>query len=132
MAVPGLTPKSPVMTVGPVFVAAEPPSTAKLCAVPSVGAVCANAVWSGAVIKSAVRNPMTTNFANKPLNDFFILKVITSFPCYPRESVRCLRVCAVHIALAGQSYPVQAWMKTISPFVLNTLFNVLALASVRL
>jgi hypothetical protein len=37
--VPGLTPKSPETTVGPVFVTAEPPKTAKLAAVPKSGAV---------------------------------------------------------------------------------------------
>jgi len=36
MAVPGLTPRSPVMTLGPVLVTVEPPRTAKLWAVPSV------------------------------------------------------------------------------------------------
>src|SRR4051812_2059744 len=38
-ALPGETPRSPVMVVAPVFVTVEPPSTAKLCAAPSVGAV---------------------------------------------------------------------------------------------
>src|SRR3954463_8071934 len=40
-AVPGLTPRSPVMTLDPVLVTVDPPSTAKLCAVPRDGAVCA-------------------------------------------------------------------------------------------
>ena len=39
IAVPGLTPKSPVTTVGPVLVTAEPASTEKLAAVPRLGAV---------------------------------------------------------------------------------------------
>src|SRR5712664_1484962 len=42
-AVPGLTPKSPVMIVGPVLVTVEAPRTAKLCAEPSGGADCARA-----------------------------------------------------------------------------------------
>ena len=37
-AVPGLTPKSPVMTVAPALVTVEAPRTAKLCAEPSGGA----------------------------------------------------------------------------------------------
>ena len=42
-ALPGLTPRSPVMMLEPVLVTVEPPNTAKLCAEPSDGAVCANA-----------------------------------------------------------------------------------------
>ena len=34
MAVPGLTPRFPVINVGPVLVTVEPPKTAKLCAAP--------------------------------------------------------------------------------------------------
>jgi hypothetical protein len=41
IALPGLTPKSPVMAVGPVLVTVEAPRTAKLCAGPSDGADCA-------------------------------------------------------------------------------------------
>jgi hypothetical protein len=37
-AVPGLTPRSPVMTVGPALVTVEAPRTAKLCTEPSGGA----------------------------------------------------------------------------------------------
>jgi hypothetical protein len=37
-AEPGLTPRFPVMTLDPVLVTVEPPSTAKPCAVPSGGA----------------------------------------------------------------------------------------------
>ena len=37
-AVPGLTPRSPLTTVGPVLVTVEPPRTAKLPAAPSGGA----------------------------------------------------------------------------------------------
>lgn len=40
----GEIPKSPVTTVGPVFVTADAPSTAKLWAVPKEGAMAANAV----------------------------------------------------------------------------------------
>jgi hypothetical protein len=40
---PGLTPKSPVMIVGPVLVTVEAPRTAKLCAEPSGGVVCVKA-----------------------------------------------------------------------------------------
>ncbi len=42
MAVPGLTPTFPVTTLDPVLVTVEPASTAKLCAEPREGAVCAN------------------------------------------------------------------------------------------
>ncbi len=38
IAVPGLTPKLPISVVGPVFVTVEPASTAKLAAVPKLGA----------------------------------------------------------------------------------------------
>jgi hypothetical protein len=38
IALPGHTPRSPVTTVKPVFVTVEPPRTAKLVAVPRVGA----------------------------------------------------------------------------------------------
>jgi hypothetical protein len=41
MAVPGLTPIFPVMRVGPVLVTVAAPKTAKLCAEPSGGTVCA-------------------------------------------------------------------------------------------
>jgi hypothetical protein len=41
MAVPGLTPKSPVMIVAPVLVTVEAPRTAKVCAEPNGGADCA-------------------------------------------------------------------------------------------
>ena len=34
MALPGLTPRFPVINVGPVLVTVEPPKTAKLCAAP--------------------------------------------------------------------------------------------------
>src|ERR1700730_8301618 len=40
--VPGLTPTSPVMTVGPVLVTVEAPKTAKLFAEPRGGADCAH------------------------------------------------------------------------------------------
>ncbi len=43
IAVPGLTPRSPTRTVGPVFVTVVAPSTAKLPAVPSDGATAAKA-----------------------------------------------------------------------------------------
>jgi hypothetical protein len=38
-ALPGDTPRLPVTTLGPVLVTVDPPRTAKLAAVPSVGAV---------------------------------------------------------------------------------------------
>ena len=57
--VPGLTPKSPVMTVAPVLVTVEAPRTAKLSAEPSGGAVCAQA-----------RVPILNRQINK--NAFFI------------------------------------------------------------
>ena len=40
IAVPGETPRSPVIVVAPVFVTVEPPRTAKDSAVPRGGAVC--------------------------------------------------------------------------------------------
>ena len=46
-AAPGLTPTSPLMVVGPVLVTVEPPSTPKLWAVPSVGAVAAAGRYAG-------------------------------------------------------------------------------------
>src|SRR6185503_11892441 len=42
--VPGSTPRSPVMIVGPVLVTVAAPSTAKASAAPSAGAICADAV----------------------------------------------------------------------------------------
>jgi len=53
-ALPGLTPRSPVMMLEPVLVTVEPPRTAKLCAVPSDGAVWATA---GEEPKSSPTNP---------------------------------------------------------------------------
>jgi hypothetical protein len=52
-ALPGLTPKSPLMTVGPVLVTAEPPRTAKAAAVPSEGAVAADRVCDEAVERTS-------------------------------------------------------------------------------
>src|SRR5450432_1413716 len=49
---PGLTPRSPVITVGPVFVTVEAPSTAKFPAVPSGGA------WAEAGAAAARRAAM--------------------------------------------------------------------------
>ena len=46
--VPGLTPKSPMTTDGPVLVTAAAPRTAKLVAVPSGGAVAAETVSNNA------------------------------------------------------------------------------------
>lgn len=67
-AVPGATPKSPVTTVGPVFVTVEAPRTAKLCAVPSVGAVpWADACTDPAVIRRAVRIASGLTVAKTPL-----------------------------------------------------------------
>jgi len=45
IAVPGLTPTSPLMSVGPVLVTVEEPRTANVCAAPSAG--CANAEVTG-------------------------------------------------------------------------------------
>ena len=50
--VPGLRPRSPVSTVGPVLVTVDAPSTAKFCAVPNGGAICA---------RRDVNDPMETN-----------------------------------------------------------------------
>ena len=47
IAVPGLTPRSPLITDGPVFVTVWPPRTPKLSAVPSPTAGCA--AWAVAV-----------------------------------------------------------------------------------
>lgn len=47
IAVPGLTPTSPLMALGPVLVTVEPANTAKLPAVPrSTGPVAAEAPWA--------------------------------------------------------------------------------------
>lgn len=66
--VPGLTPRSPVMTLGPVLVTVEAPRTAKLCAVPKEGAICARAAWIGIAIGSAESNPMEANLAKYPFS----------------------------------------------------------------
>jgi hypothetical protein len=52
--VPGLTPRFPVTTVGPVFVTVEAPSTAKLCAVPKDGATAARVEWKGTAVGRAI------------------------------------------------------------------------------
>ena len=52
-ALPGLTPRSPLITVGPVLVTAEPPRTAKAAAVPSEGAVAADRVCNETVEKTS-------------------------------------------------------------------------------
>jgi len=48
-AEPGLTPRFPIMTVGPVLVTVEAPRTAKPCAVPRGGAVAANNLFNETV-----------------------------------------------------------------------------------
>jgi hypothetical protein len=53
-AVPGLTPRSPEMTLVPVLVTVEPPDTAKLAAEPRFGAVCARRLQKGAEKSAAV------------------------------------------------------------------------------
>ena len=73
-AVPGLRSRSPVMTLGPVFVTAEPPSTATLFVVPSGGATTwAHASWNGAAIKSAVSTTSGASLATKLLMGFMEL-----------------------------------------------------------
>ena len=57
---PGLSPRSPLMTVGPEFVTVEPPSTAKLAAVPNVGAV-PNSSGRANVLRAATLNDRPTN-----------------------------------------------------------------------
>jgi hypothetical protein len=57
-AVPGLTPRSPVITLGPVLVTVEAPSTAKLWAIPSDGAVWAAAEWYVVALTSATSKAM--------------------------------------------------------------------------
>src|SRR3972149_7682067 len=47
IALPGLTPRSPKIVVGPVLVTVWPPRTAKLAAEPSPGAVCAPGIAMG-------------------------------------------------------------------------------------
>jgi hypothetical protein len=59
IAVPGLTPRFPVMTEGPVFVTVEPASTAKLPAVPSGTAVAALALPANATMSIVVSNATT-------------------------------------------------------------------------
>src|SRR5512132_4292415 len=56
--VPGLNPRSPVTTVGPVFVTVEPARTAKLSAVPRGTGVAARALLANARV--------TTNASNTP------------------------------------------------------------------
>ena len=53
---PGLSPRSPVMTDGPVLVTVVEPSTAKFWAVPRDGAVCATAALKRHNVRSKVRN----------------------------------------------------------------------------
>ncbi len=65
MAVPGLTPKPPNTRVGPVFVTAWPPNTAKLCAVPSEGATWAKAATDENVHRSAVSKTVKACLAVK-------------------------------------------------------------------
>lgn len=49
IALPGLTPRSPITMLGPVLVTVEPPRTAKLVAVPRDWAKAGNAPQSNAV-----------------------------------------------------------------------------------
>ena len=67
-AVPGLTPRSPVMTLGPVFVTVEAPSTAKLWAAPSDGAVWADAEWYVVALTSAVIKVMNPILPDRAIN----------------------------------------------------------------
>jgi len=53
IALPGLTPRFPLITVGPVLVTVELARTAKDAAVPSDGAVAADMVWNDAVDRSS-------------------------------------------------------------------------------
>ncbi len=62
-ALPGLTPRFPLTMVAPVLVTVEPPRTAKLAAVPSVGAVCCRLIASMPGGKAAVRR---TAIATRP------------------------------------------------------------------
>ena len=55
IALPGLTPKFPLITVLPVFVTVELPKTAKAAAVPNGGATAASAVCSVGINTSKVR-----------------------------------------------------------------------------
>jgi hypothetical protein len=57
MAVPGETPRSPVIVVGPVFVTVEPARTANDCAVPRGGIVCP-------LLKAEKRRADVTSFNN--------------------------------------------------------------------
>jgi len=98
---PGLTPRFPVTTVGPVLVTVSA-TTAKVCAVPSGGAVAAIAEWNGTAVRSVASKTMAASLANKPLNvcvrtiRFFIVcllwvtvkDLITLVPlCFPLVSL---------------------------------------------
>jgi len=60
---PGLSPRSPVITDGPVLVTVEEPSTANFCAVPSEGAVWASAGLNRPIVRSEANNTTGPMFA---------------------------------------------------------------------
>ena len=82
IALPGLTPTLPLITLGPVLVTVEPANTPKLVAVPRLGA-CA---WLGeimptaspatevdAVTKARNATPARSRRANTEYNDFILI-----------------------------------------------------------
>jgi hypothetical protein len=71
MAEPGLSPPSPTTTVAPVVVMVEPANTAKLVAVPRLGAVAAETLLT----KEALNIIAKTNKALK-VNFFFIVNFL--------------------------------------------------------
>ena len=83
--VPGLRPRSPVMTLGPVLVTVVPPSTAKLCVVPIGGATCALAAWNGAVVKSVASKAIAATLPREPRNAW--IRIVGIFMVSPYRSV---------------------------------------------
>jgi len=98
-ALPGLTPRSPVTTVGPVLVAVEPARTAKLAAVPRGGAVASRgrAQASPTLAKSTVAKSSTAR-VNK-----VVALVGGCFTCAPKKRPR---TCLAKKRLIGlKTYP---------------------------
>ena len=105
-AVPGLRPRLPVMTVGPVLVTVEPPSTAKLCSTPCGGAADVE-VEGGALTGPAVTSwppppaphparrtvvAVKTASGNLASHIFELLMAISSVTCTIRLPLNELRV----------------------------------------
>jgi N-acetyl-gamma-glutamylphosphate reductase len=81
-AVPGLTPRSPLITVSPVLVTVVPPNTAKLSAVNSEvgasgGGEAANATGNGdAIIEAKIKTMRSFCFRVIELIIVFIIKIL--------------------------------------------------------